>query len=333
MELSGHVPSISSSPLPPKQGSGQAGQPIQLLTGGQTMEPSGHVPSVSSSPLPPRLGSGQAGQPIQLVANHYPLHLCGGLIYHYNVDITPKTTNRQLNRQVTQFLEKEHAEKLVGYKLVYDGRKTLYTVRPLPFSQIEISAKIALDGDIREREFLVHIKYAAKVNLDVLKDMRSKMEPLAVQTAIQAIDIIVSQTPSMKFESVGRSYFPTHGHTEWLGEENELRFGYYQSACPTMWSMVIKIDVSATGFYKEQLVLELLKAILPAHRVPHSLKDPDRLVFAKQMIGLRIQVTHLPYPRKYRVVGVTRQSADRQRFTLDDGQTLTVQNYFERKYK
>ena len=66
----------------------------------------------------------------------------------------------------------------------------------------------------------------------MLKDMVSNMERSAVQTAIQAVDIIVSQTPSMRFESVGRSYFSTNGRAEWLSEGNQLRFGYYQSAAP-----------------------------------------------------------------------------------------------------
>ena len=56
----------------------------------------------------------------------------------------------------------------------------LYMVRPLLSSQIEISAKISLYGGIREREFFLHIKHAVRVKLDVLKDLRSNMESLAV---------------------------------------------------------------------------------------------------------------------------------------------------------
>lgn len=47
---------------------------------------------------------------------------------------------------------------------------------------------------------------------------------------------------SFRFDSVGRSYFPSDGSTESLGGGKELRFGYYQSVRPTMWSMVINVD-------------------------------------------------------------------------------------------
>ena len=43
--------------------------------------------------------------------------------------------------------------------------------------------KITHDGDLRERKFLVYIKYAAKVNLDVLNDQGSNM-----QGAISCVD-------------------------------------------------------------------------------------------------------------------------------------------------
>ena len=78
-----------------------------------------------------------------------------------------------------------------------------YTQRLLPYSQIKISSKTTVNGDIREREFLVLIKYTAKVNLYVLKDTRSNKEPPTVQTVIRAIHMIAIQTPSIRFESVG----------------------------------------------------------------------------------------------------------------------------------
>ena len=58
-----------------------------------------------------------------------------------------------------------------------------------------------------------------------------------------ALYMLTFQFPSSRFASVGRSYFSTDARSGFpLGEGKELRFGYYQSIRPTMWSMVINVD-------------------------------------------------------------------------------------------
>ena len=91
---------------------------------------------------PPRNNHfGTSGQTIPLLANHFPLSVRGGLIYHYDVDIIPAVKNRSVNRQIVRWLEQKHADKLVGCKLAFDGKKNLYTVRPLPSVSLNLSFK------------------------------------------------------------------------------------------------------------------------------------------------------------------------------------------------
>ena len=57
----------------------------------------------------------------------------------------------------------------------------------------------------------------------MLKDLVHHMPSPEVQMAVQAIDIIVGQIPSMRFESVGRSYLSTDKPAaEFLGKGKEL---------------------------------------------------------------------------------------------------------------
>ena len=88
--------------------------------------------SRSDGAPPPRTGFGTTGRRIELLVNHFPLKVRGGFIYHYDVDIVPAITNRSINRQVIRWLEREHASKLVGCKLAFDGKKNLYAVKPIP---------------------------------------------------------------------------------------------------------------------------------------------------------------------------------------------------------
>ena len=60
--------------------------------------------------------------------------------------------------------------------------------------------------------------------------------------------------------------------------------------------------------------------------------------FAFYRSGLRVETNHLPYKRKYTVWGVTKESADKRQFEIDDKDSgkkykLTVAEYFKETYK
>ncbi|EDO38584.1 predicted protein, partial [Nematostella vectensis] len=64
------------------------------------------------------------------------------------------------------------------------------------------------------------------------------------QDAIQGMDIVLRQMPSMKFTAVGRCFFPPpNGHCHDLGGGCELWTGFYQSVRPSQWkTMLLNID-------------------------------------------------------------------------------------------
>ena len=60
--------------------------------------------------------------------------------------------------------------------------------------------------------------------------------------------------------------------------------------------------------------------------------------FAFYRSGLRVETNHLPYKRKYTVWGVTKESADKRQFEINDKDSgrkykLTVAEYFKETYK
>jgi eukaryotic translation initiation factor 2C len=97
--------------------------------------------------------------------------------------------------------------------------------------------------------------------------------------------------------------------------------------------------VSATAFYKKQPVLNFLLEVLDIESeiMRRPLSDSQRLRFAKEIKGLKVEVTHTgPIRRKYRVCNVTRRPASAQTFPLqlENGDVFdcSVVQYFKEKY-
>ena len=111
---------------------------------------------------------------------------------------------------------------------------------------------------------------------------------------------------------------------------------------------MLNIDTATTAFHSEQSVFDFMCLILKdCHPKDASrpLSDEDRKKFErrelsdsqrnrlnKEIKGLKIQVTHLPYPRKYKVIGVAQNSARTLQFSREDGSSCTVEDYFKEVY-
>ena len=76
---------------------------------------------------------GRLGRPIKVRANFFEIKkLPDANIHHYDVTITPEVPPA-LNRKIYKHFEEVNSEALGKIKPVYDGRKNLYTAKPLPF--------------------------------------------------------------------------------------------------------------------------------------------------------------------------------------------------------
>ena len=70
------------------------------------------------------------------------------------------------------------------------------------------------------------------------------------QDAVQALDIVMRQMPSMCFTPVGRSFFPFDAPGRPLGEGCEVQFGFYSSIRHSEWkAMLVNIDGEICSFF------------------------------------------------------------------------------------
>uniref|UniRef100_A0A8C4QRB8 Protein argonaute-1 n=1 Tax=Eptatretus burgeri TaxID=7764 RepID=A0A8C4QRB8_EPTBU len=264
-------------------------------------------------------------------------------LLHYDVDIKPEKCPRRVNREVVDHMVQHFKHKIFGdRKPVFDGRKNLYTVSPLPIGRDRVELEVTLPGEGKERVFKVSIKWVANVSLHLLHEALSGRLGQIPFEAIQGLDVVMRHLPSMRYTPVGRSFFtPPEGYSQPLGGGREVWFGFHQSVRPCMWNMMLNIDVSATAFYKAQAVIEFMCEVLDLRSVEEQsrpLSDSQRVKFTKEIKGLKVEITHCgQMKRKYRVCNVTRRPAAQQTFPLqlDSGQTVecTVAQYFRDKYK
>ncbi|KAL9962338.1 hypothetical protein ACROYT_G031432 [Oculina patagonica] len=300
----------------------------------------------NGGPRPPkRPGYGTVGRPIKLRANFFRLNISSELtdLYHYDVEITPNKCPRAVKRDVVnEIIRKYKDTTFQGHQPAFDGEKNLYSRIKLP--PAELSVKLPGEDGGKDRDFKVKIQFAAPVSLLELKNFLSGRQNVKVpQDAVQALDIVMRQMPSLYYTPVGRSFFPFDGRGRPLGEGCEVQFGFYSSLRHSEWkAMLLNIDVSAKGFTKSQPVIPDFVCEILEIRVPQCLQDPrfslDKRKVEKAIRGIRIETTHAAsFKRKYTVWGVSNQSAERLQFDVDDetsGRKIktTVAKYFKDRY-
>ncbi|KAH6943446.1 hypothetical protein HPB50_021678 [Hyalomma asiaticum] len=302
------------------------------------------------SHFPRRPAQGRLGRPIQLTSNHFSVEIPAGNVYHYDVEIFSESRKEvkvpekkkyrcistKINRLVIELLVKKYRIDLNNCIPAFDGRKNLYTRRELNFR--ERTFAVDLEEDQRVQKFLVKIQYAATVNLDALHAVFDNRVNTVPQEVLQAIDIVLRHGPSIKLTPVGRSFFkappPNEAHS--LGGGREVWFGYYTSVRPAQWKPMLNVDMSATAFYEPLPVISFMYKIFSDGRREMTdlseLRDFQNVRLNKELKGLRIKVTHLPYPRRYKVVRVTKEPARKLYFNLEDGTRCSVADYFQSRY-
>ena len=106
--------------------------------------------------------------------------------------------------------------------------------------------------------------------------------------------------------------------------------------------MLLNLDVSATAFYQAQSVLDFTRKVLNKYGkldLNHGLSESEHMKLEKSIRGLKVQTIHrVEYPRKFRVVGVTKTCSAKTFFpiqwkTNEYCEIISVANYFDIAYK
>ncbi|KAF5934236.1 hypothetical protein HYC85_030407 [Camellia sinensis] len=143
--------------------------------------------------LPARPGFGTAGQKCIVRANHFMVQVAERDLHHYDVSITPEVISKKLHREIINKLVELYRESHLGKRqLAYDGRKSVYTAGPLPFSSKDFVIKLVDQdrGARKDREFKVSIKFAAKPDIHHLQEFMRDMSARAFYEPILVTDFV-----------------------------------------------------------------------------------------------------------------------------------------------
>ena len=210
-----------------------------------------------------------------------------------------------------------------GVSGAFDGKKNVYFPKYIGpgFSETFLFELFSE----KARQYTVAIKHVTLLNIERDRLQQIYFDTTGILSAVQALDIILRQLPSLNMELIGRSFFSKPRYPPNLGTGRELWSGYYQSLKPVMgWKIMLNLDTAATVFNTEQRIFDFMCLVLrDCHprdaENPVSdndrrkfegreLNDYERNKFSREIKNLKVEVTHLPYPRNYRVNGVTRET-------------------------
>ncbi|CAL9146033.1 unnamed protein product [Musa hybrid cultivar] len=299
------------------------------------------APSSKSLRFPLRPGKGSCGVKCVVKANHFVAELPDKDLHQYDVSITPEVISRGVNRAVMEQLVRQHRKSCLGGRLpVYDGRKSLYTAGPLPFTfrEFQIILVDEDDGSGKERKqrpFKVVIKFAARVDLHHLEMFLSGRQADAPQEALQVLDIVLRERPTTRYFPVGRSFYsPDLGRRQPLGDGLESWRGFYQSIRPTQMGLSLNIDMSSSAFIEPLPVIDFVTQLINRDVRARQLSDADRVKIKKALRGVKVEVTHRGnMRRKYRISGLTSQATRELTFPVDERGTMKfVVEYFQETY-
>ncbi|RWS17917.1 protein argonaute-4-like protein [Dinothrombium tinctorium] len=259
-------------------------------------------------------------------------------------------TNRMVIEELVKCYSQHKEQLFFEITPVYDGQKNLYASKPLPSIGTEpglqkrFFVNLIQNGE-SECRYAVNIQYAGHIDLNTINLYYKRRASEIPAEAIQALDIILRHGPNLHHIPIGNSLYKSELNSERqnLGNGRQLAFGHFQSVRPCMVGSMLVVDRTATAFYSSGSLISFVAQILGNGKQSEAqlvtvpgLRDYDRKRLEKELKTLQIEVTHLNYRRKYRILGLTQQPAQEVSFRWErDGENrgmVKIPEYFQEEY-
>ncbi|KAI0081731.1 argonaute-like protein [Panus rudis PR-1116 ss-1] len=329
---------------------GGRGGPVSVGGGGlpSTGE---HVTTVGVK----RLAFGTAGRQVSVFTNHYEIDIPSGIIYHYDVAITPseQTLPAKMNMELIRKLQEIVHPEVFTPRGVYDGRKNMFSMCHYPFENDTRTFSVSLGdspppdspgpgpGKKGPKVYRIKLTKVAEINPEVLdRFLQGKQsQDNTVLTAITALNVVVRMEPTTHYPFNVRSFFTDREQKD-IGAGIVLWRGYFQSVRPAIGKMLINIDISTGTMYKAGPLLDLClgffgrtdpNILAPSRGFP----EKERLRLQRFLAGVRV-TTPAQSQQQRRIPRVVKRlstaAASSLTFTNREGQVISVAAYFQQAY-
>ena len=251
-----------------------------------------------------------------------------------------KKLNTKINRIVIEEAIKSFSKEgdiFDGILPVYDGQKNMYSNRKLNLDRHLLTndptyggdhtrelarIQVLVNYDGRDINYAINIKFASIIDMKSLKRYFEGRTHTPPSDAIQVLNIILRHAPTMYKIPIANSLYAPYneakGQRKDIGGGRQLAYGYFQSVRLEENGVSLVIDRTATALYDCGPVVKFVCNVLGLKREVFmelkELKDSDRRRVEKELTGIQIQVKHLTYKRKYKVIGLTKEPANRVEF-------------------
>ena len=285
--------------------------------------------------IPPRPSAGVEGKGIRLYSNFLEINsLPVGEIFQYEVKIQPEVL-RNTNRIVFNQAEKVYRDnKFGGFLLAYDGQSIMYSLGKLREDKtvLEVSLPSSRPNGT-ERTFQMTLTRVSSVNTETIKKFLDGKLSYTPYDVITALEVILRHPLVQTNIVVGRSLYNGE-NAQRISGGLEVWKGYFMSIRPGAGRLLLNVDTTATAFYAPGKCIEMVSQFLrvrPGEMIK-SINEQEARQLEQLFRNLKVLPTHRPgSTRRYRVIGLTRDSARECKFESEDGPT-SVFAYFQQKY-
>ncbi|KAJ7481492.1 argonaute-like protein [Mycena latifolia] len=295
--------------------------------------------SVGDTDLPSRPDFGTAGHEIKLRANFFPMKFSAGLLYEYDVAISPTagTAARRVKKRIFQLAEASPQWTAAGLKgrVAHDHAAKLVSAARLP-QPLAIRVPF-YDEDEQPparsskayKEYTLTITFTQPLDFQALSSYLNgdpQYRNYDIQPLLSAMNIVLAAHPNRPGGGVmvgrNRFFFPSGERPVPLGGGLEAWRGFYSSVRPAHKQLMVNVNVCTTAFYTPGNLARAMEEFR------NSSFGARVNAFVK---GVRIKTTHLGY--KKTVKSVYNKTPREHRFDCAEfGGEITVEQYFLQKY-
>ncbi|KAF6994582.1 hypothetical protein CFC21_011248 [Triticum aestivum] len=269
-----------------------------------------------------RPGFVSAGESYIVKANHFKLTY-NETLCRYHVLIDPKPTSAG---DVMIQLAKLYGQSRLGGRLrAYDGKKSLYTSRPFPFTCEAF--KVTLPDQENILCGLPRGKRHFRVQITLDKVLFGRIDS---EEFYQAFNTILRELFLGRYCLVGRSFYKSQP-----GEGLKNCCGFYQRIQNTQMGISLNIDISCKPFINPLPVINLVALLLNRDISDDPFDFCERLKVSKDLCDVEVNFTlEKNADKKYRITGLTSQGSSQLPCPCDDSGTgKTVVEYFKETYR
>ncbi|XP_054164078.1 protein argonaute-2-like [Oppia nitens] len=217
-----------------------------------------------------------------------------------------------------------------GVVPVYDGQKNMYTKKALDLEKFSkggdyvdekpmVRIKVDVNEDGHDVSYALNMKLASAIDFNNLRRYFDKQTHNVPSDCIQVLNIILRHGPTLFKIPIANSLYAPYNEAakmrKDIGGGRQLAYGYFQSVRPEAYGVSLVIDRTATALYISGLLIKFMASVLGLNREQFmsltEFRDSDRKRLDKELKGILIQVRHLTYKRKYKVIGLTPLPASR----------------------